>query len=520
MYLPSSRATFRLRFCSADVILAVATPLVALSLRSVDLVSHGNWAVAGSYCLLSLVCSLVSFQGFGISDAIPRYLSAHDLLLAIKAALAAQLMAVIALFTITRLDGIPRSVPAIQALLLGVGLVAYRISGKLTARSRHIPGRPQTAGSENAILIGLNEWSVLVVKIARAQPLANWRIIALLDQDARWTGRSVDGVKVFGHPAQLELAIEEFATHGVHTHRVVVGGEPGDLAAPDLREIRRVCMRRQADLVFLPQLFPLFSADRANHIVDQSPARAPRGALLPMVPLPGYFKWKRVFDAAAAAFLILFLLPLLLFAALAVMVDVGTPILFWQQRLGRGGRELHVYKLRTLRPPFDSNGERIPEEQRLSRIGRQLRRVRVDELPQLLNVLVGDMSLIGPRPLLPQHQPPDVGVRLSVRPGITGWAQVNGGAKLSAIEKAALDVWYIRNTSLALDLRILGMTLLSLLRGDRRSETALAQARAPFSPPAPSDRSIPSLQPPAARFRINLPASRRGDARKPLTTEL
>jgi lipopolysaccharide/colanic/teichoic acid biosynthesis glycosyltransferase len=187
-------------------------------------------------------------------------------------------------------------------------------------------------------------------------------------------------------------------------------------------------------------------------------------------------RFKRIIDTFTVAILMLMLLPLLVLAAIIVVLDVGSPVLFWQQRIGRGGRELQIYKLRTLRPPFDRKGQRIPDEKRLSWIGRLLRQTRIDELPQLLNVLVGDMSLIGPRPLLPQDQPPNPAVRLTVRPGLTGWAQVNGGASLSATEKDALDFWYVCNASPSLDLRILGMTLLSLLRGDRRSENALAQA--------------------------------------------
>ena len=113
----------------------------------------------------------------------------------------------------------------------------------------------------------------------------------------------------------------------------------------------------------------------------------------------------------------------------------------------------------------------------MSWIGRLLRQTRIDELPQLLNVLVGDMSLIGPRPLLPQDQPPSSTLRLTVRPGISGWAQVNGGTSLSPKEKEALDIWYIRNASPWVDLRIIGMTFLVLLRGERRSDKALAQAQ-------------------------------------------
>ena len=118
----------------------------------------------------------------------------------------------------------------------------------------------------------------------------------------------------------------------------------------------------------------------------------------------------------------------------------------------------------------------VPEDQRLSLIGRLVRKLRLDELPQLFNVLVGDMSLIGPRPLLPHDQPTNPTVRLSVRPGITGWAQVNGGNLVTVNEKTALDEWYIHNASLWLDLRIAGLTIRFLFTGERRFEQAVTEA--------------------------------------------
>jgi lipopolysaccharide/colanic/teichoic acid biosynthesis glycosyltransferase len=114
----------------------------------------------------------------------------------------------------------------------------------------------------------------------------------------------------------------------------------------------------------------------------------------------------------------------------------------------------------------------------LSWVGRWLRKSRLDELPQLLNILVGDMSLIGPRPLLVQDQPPNLTVRLMVRPGITGWAQVNGGTLVTPIEKDKLDEWYIRNASLWLDLRIMFLTLRFVICGERQSKRATATAHA------------------------------------------
>ena len=230
MRLPSSRASFKFRICPIDATVAAAAPVAALYLRNVGVLSDGNWVIAGSYCLVSFAFSLLAFQTFGISDTIPRYIAAGDLLRVTKAVFVSQLMTIIALFSVTRLDGIPRSVPAIQALLLGSALVAYRLARSFAERRKHLPGRLQDPPTENVILIGLNEWSVMVMKFLKAQAPERWQIIALLDEEDRWAGRAVHGVRVFGRPAQLEAAIEEFATHGVHTHRVVLGGGANDLS--------------------------------------------------------------------------------------------------------------------------------------------------------------------------------------------------------------------------------------------------------------------------------------------------
>jgi lipopolysaccharide/colanic/teichoic acid biosynthesis glycosyltransferase len=204
---------------------------------------------------------------------------------------------------------------------------------------------------------------------------------------------------------------------------------------------------------------------------------AARADPAPPFALPSYFHTKRFIDFVAALAMIIALSPLWISVALLAFLDVGLPIMFWQQRMGLNGRNFLLHKIRTLRAPFDWRGQKVPQEQRLSWIGQLLRDTRLDEFPQLLNVLVGDMSMIGPRPLLLQDQPRTSTVRLMVRPGITGWAQVNGATLLLPMEKEKLDEWYIRNASLWLDLRIVGMTLWSLIKGHRRCEQPPARER-------------------------------------------
>ena len=160
-------------------------------------------------------------------------------------------------------------------------------------------------------------------------------------------------------------------------------------------------------------------------------------------------------------------LPLLLLAGLAVLVTVGRPVVFRQERAGLHGRPFTLYKLRTMRAAAGPDGQPLPDAERLTRLGRVLRKLSIDELPQLWNVLRGDMSLVGPRPLYVKYIPRytlEQARRLEAQPGITGWAQVNGRNAVSWDERFRLDVWYVDHRSLPLDLKVLWLTLLKVCR--------------------------------------------------------
>ncbi len=154
--------------------------------------------------------------------------------------------------------------------------------------------------------------------------------------------------------------------------------------------------------------------------------------------------------------------------AVAIRLSMGRPVLFRQIRPGLGERPFTLLKFRTMIDALDADGRPLPDTARLTRLGRFLRRSSLDELPQLWNVLRGEMSLIGPRPLLPRYLPwftQEERLRFTVRPGITGWAQVNGRNTSSWDERLAMDVWYVRHQSLSLDARILARTLANSIRG-------------------------------------------------------
>jgi lipopolysaccharide/colanic/teichoic acid biosynthesis glycosyltransferase len=189
-----------------------------------------------------------------------------------------------------------------------------------------------------------------------------------------------------------------------------------------------------------------------------------------------YHRVKRAMDLVASAVLVMMLAPLFLLVGLLVAADVGLPVIFWQQRPGFRGRPFKLYKFRTMADAHRSDGQWKSDSERVSAFGNFLRQSRLDELPQLLNILKGDMSFVGPRPLLQIDQPIDSRTRLLVRPGLTGWAQIKGGRQISPADKAALDVWYVRNMSLALDLAILLGTVPILIFGERVAETAIVQA--------------------------------------------
>lgn len=171
---------------------------------------------------------------------------------------------------------------------------------------------------------------------------------------------------------------------------------------------------------------------------------------------------KRTFDIACSAAALLLLWPVLLIVYVLVRVNLGSPALFRQQRPGLHGQPFIMIKFRTMLDALDADGNPLPDDVRLTRFGRLLRATSLDELPELWNVLKGDMSLVGPRPLLMEYLPlysAEQARRHEVRPGITGWAQVNGRNALSWPQKFALDAWYVDNRSLLLDIRILLLTL-------------------------------------------------------------
>lgn len=186
---------------------------------------------------------------------------------------------------------------------------------------------------------------------------------------------------------------------------------------------------------------------------------------------------KRFFDLLLTLPGIIFISPLILLTALLIRIKIGRPIFFSQERPGLHGRPFRMYKFRTMTDERDAAGKLLPDAERLVPFGRFLRSTSLDELPELMNVLKGEMSLVGPRPLLMEYlerYTQEQARRHDVLPGITGWAQVNGRNALSWEEKFKLDVWYVDNRSLWLDIKILWMTFLKVFRREGISQEGQA----------------------------------------------
>lgn len=182
---------------------------------------------------------------------------------------------------------------------------------------------------------------------------------------------------------------------------------------------------------------------------------------------------KRLLDTLLSLLAMIVLSPILLVLCLLVYSRLGTPIFFKQQRPGQNGKLFNIYKFRTMTDDRDENGHLLPDAERLTDFGKFLRSTSLDELPELINVLRGDMSLVGPRPLLIRYldrYTPEQARRHEVRPGITGWAQINGRNAISWEEKFEYDIWYVDHVSLWLDIKIILITVWKVLKREGISQ--------------------------------------------------
>lgn len=179
--------------------------------------------------------------------------------------------------------------------------------------------------------------------------------------------------------------------------------------------------------------------------------------------------FKRVFDIVASGVALVILSPVLLYTAYLVKTRLGSPVLFTQERPGKDGKIFKMYKFRSMTDERDENGELLPNEKRITPFGKRLRATSLDELPELINILKGDMSVVGPRPLLVEYlkyYSKQQMHRHDILPGLTGWAQINGRNNITWTQKFEYDLWYVENMSFALDMKIIYQTVMKVVKKD------------------------------------------------------
>ena len=363
-----------------------------------------------------------------------------------------------------------RSLPLLQFVLAG-GLLIVSQSAFRAWRLYRQEGRTLKLFEDAAPDAHVNVVIVGVTALAEAYLRAvdefgaasRLRVVGLLGHRPRHAGRTA-----VGRAEDLRDILATLDVHGAGVDRVVVACRASDLFAAARREL--FDLEGVVDIQVLDAWLDVARGappDGARFAIPEALRVANRRRL--------YWPVKRLLDVVGACVGLAVLGPVLAVAAVPLACSVGLPVLFWQQRPGLGGRPFRLYKLRTMRPAHDHSGRLLTDAERTSGVGTFIRRTHLDEVPQLVNVLAGNMSFIGPRPLLPRDQVACDRARLLVRPGLTGWAQVTGGRAISAGDKAALDVWYIQNATFALDVSIAVRTAGIVLFGERVDHAAIAR---------------------------------------------
>ena len=402
-----------------------------------------------------------------------------ELLESLRAVVAATSLAAMGVLTLRELLAQPAELSA-QTVRPWAFATAYLVAGRMALHWSEAQARRQGEAMRPTLIVGAGRIGRLVAKRLLAHPELGLKPVGFLDKEPLAAAGGTVTVPVLGASWDLE---EVVADHGVEQVIVAFSSAPDDVL---LRLVRR-CEELSVSVSFVPRLFEKVRGRVAVEHIGGLPLVSTH----PSDPRGWQFAVKYAFDRVAAAVALVLVLPVLAVSALAIWLSLGRPILFRQVRVGRDGRPFEMLKFRSMREPSPSAAspaaaiELPPDtapggvegEDRRTRVGAFLRRSSIDELPQLLNVLKGDMSLVGPRPERPEfvgrfeESVYRYGDRHRVKAGITGWAQVNGlRGKTSLADRVEWDNHYIENWSLWLDLKIALMTVLAVVGSSHQVE--------------------------------------------------
>ncbi len=481
----------RLDLLMLDVGLMCLATLIAFALRENFEITWDRLSQISPYLLATAISSTLAFAAVGTSRSVWRYTTLIDYLRVGQAVILIIFGALSITFAYDRLDRLARTLPFLQALtgiaLLVGARVLHRLSHERCRQNKASAAFLQLAKVEpptTVLVVGITKIAEAYLLAATEFSRGRFKIAGLVGRTGRHVGRLVAACPVLGMPEEIEDILGRLDVHGVSIDRIVIATAFHALREEQRDALLRVERSRGITLQFLVGDLG-FEGDSWLKARDEKSANFPFSHDLSFEITPSelqriarrrYWVAKRAIDGLAALLMLILCSPLMVIEGILVGISMGSPVVFWQQRPGLGGRPFRLYKFRTMKAAHDADGRRLSDAERVSRVGTIMRRLRLDELPQLFNVLRGEMSIIGPRPLLPCDQSDEYRARLLVRPGVTGWAQVVGGRDISPEDKAALDIWYVRNASLALDLEIVARTIPMVLLGERISRPLIERA--------------------------------------------
>ena len=468
----------QLRLLLVELVLIALSTVSALVLGDNFELSEARLFDFAPYLLCTLATAAVVFPAMQTNRSLWRFTTPAGYMRIFGATVATVAGAVAAGFVLNRVEGLQRALPVLQVLLILFSLVSARFTICLWTAARERPVRleaeKEKRGCKNVLVAGVSELAIIYLRSAAQFAPDRIRIAGVLGPDDRYIGRSIQGYPILGMPEQIADVLRNLEIHGVFIDRVVITTAFETL--PPRAQSALIGLEKTTDVsleFFVDQIERTLYSSSVGP-TNSLAAFSLRPENVTAVTRPSWGP-KCALELIGALVLLIVLAPLMTTVAIFVAIDVGLPLIFWQQRAGLHGRPFKIYKFRTMAAGYDARGRRVPGDQRISTIGRFLRRARLDELPQLLNILSGEMSFVGPRPLLTVEQPA-AHVRLLVRPGLTGWAQVKGGRQISPADRAALDIWYVHNASMLLDLEILARTVPMVLFGELVDAAAIRSA--------------------------------------------
>ncbi|MGD9804043.1 MAG: sugar transferase [Hyphomicrobiaceae bacterium] len=473
-----------------DLAFLALAPLLALVLRDDIAVEPDKLIGLLPYVLVTFVVALPVYKTLGLDQTLWHYASVSDYA---RIALAVGLIitgATVAMFLFNRLHSISRSIPVLQALISVFVLVTTKLLLCSLSRQSRSPQSLKSMATgdppqvDTLIVIGLNHLTRLLLEAIDEKVNSKVHIAGIIALNRVDAGRKLNGHDIFGPDDDLWSIVREMSVHGLHVDRILITA-PREAMPERLRDaVREMAETKGVQVEDLDHTLRLFQSpvsQQADHRLPATASGPPQkfaftSKQIELIANRKFWRIKRALDVVLAALLLVLLAPVWLALIVLVQLTLGSPVYFWQMRPGLNGRPFKLIKFRSLTDAHDARGRPIDITDRLGSVGRFLRSTRLDELPQLWNILIGEMSFIGPRPLLLVDQTTWAHLRHLVRPGLTGYAQVMGGRDVAAADKMALDIWYVANASLALDLQIIARTVPMILFGEHVNREAIRNA--------------------------------------------